>query len=55
MSSNESNIFEENNLYIHGRTLRNSIQLIKSEFDQLCLSTIEKYNDMADISNDDLK
>jgi hypothetical protein len=35
MSINESDIFEENNLYILGNTLKNTIELIREEFESI--------------------
>jgi len=35
MSINESDIFEENNLYIHGNTLKNTIELIREKFESI--------------------
>ncbi len=35
MSINESDIFEENNLYILGNTLKQSIESIRQEFDSI--------------------
>ena len=35
MSINESDIFEENNLYILGNTLKQSVESIRQEFDSI--------------------
>jgi RNase P subunit RPR2 len=59
-TGNESNIFEENDLYILGNTLKNSIFQIKSEFDQLKSDLLLQENQQfidslyLDISTDDI-
>ncbi len=46
MSMNESNIFEENDLFIEGRTLKTTFCKIKSEFNQIFSETFSnvEYN-----------
>lgn len=59
-SGNESNIFEENDLYIQGNTLKNSIFNIKSEFDLMKSEILLRENQQfieslfLDISTDDI-
>ena len=43
MSINESNIFEENDLFIEGRTLKNTFSTIREEFNQIYKETMENF------------
>ena len=45
MSINESNIFEENDLYIQGQCLRTTISNIKKNFEQLFEDVIGNEDD----------
>ena len=50
--NNESNIFEENNLYIHGNSLKNTINKITSEFYNLYNYAIENEDGLESLISD---
>ena len=51
MSSNESELFEENDLYVVGNTLKKNVGIIKSEFNDLYDNVIGE-NISEDLKND---
>jgi hypothetical protein len=56
MSINESNIFEENDLFIEGRTLKNTFSKIRQDFIQIYSETFENYKiSDENILNEELK